>query len=379
MAGSPRSASPGFIYGTLVVPRFVLDELQHIADSSDTLRRNRGRRGLEILAAHAEGAGDAGRDRRGRRPSEPEVDAKLVALARTRSRVILTNDFNLNRVAELQGVRVMNINSLANAVKPAVLPGEELRVRVIQEGKEAGPGRRLPRRRDDDRRRRRRPPHRQGPRRVGHPRAPDRGRTHDLRPAAARLSGSPARADAIVVAAGSSQRMGGIDKLAWPVAGRPVLAHTLAALAAADDVDAIVVVTAADRETTVAAADWLPAKVRAVVAGRGAPPGFGGGRVRRPRAPGPGSGRDARPPGPRRGAAARRPGLVAAVTAAADRHGAAIPVAAGRRDHQAARWRRVVGTSTVDPRGGADAAGRPAGLWRRALADPVAATGDVDR
>ncbi len=130
----------GFIYGTLVIPRFVLDELQHIADSSDTLRRNRGRRGLEIL------------NRMQKEPSTPveiveddvpeiaEVDAKLVALARVRSRVILTNDFNLNRVAELQGVRVMNINSLANAVKPAVLPGEELRVRVIQEGKEAGQG-----------------------------------------------------------------------------------------------------------------------------------------------------------------------------------------------------------------------------------------------
>jgi uncharacterized protein YacL len=130
----------GFIYGTLVIPRFVLDELQHIADSSDTLRRNRGRRGLEIL------------NRMQKEPSTPveiieddvpniaEVDAKLVALALARSRVILTNDFNLNRVAELQGVRVMNINSLANAVKPAVLPGEELRVRVIQEGKEAGQG-----------------------------------------------------------------------------------------------------------------------------------------------------------------------------------------------------------------------------------------------
>jgi uncharacterized protein YacL len=130
----------GFIYGTLVIPRFVLDELQHIADSSDTLRRNRGRRGLEIL------------NRMQKEPSTPveivedtvpdvaEVDAKLVALALARSRVILTNDFNLNRVAELQGVRVMNINSLANAVKPAVLPGEDLRVRVIQEGKEAGQG-----------------------------------------------------------------------------------------------------------------------------------------------------------------------------------------------------------------------------------------------
>ena len=128
----------GFIYGTLVIPRFVLDELQHIADSSDTLRRNRGRRGLEILNRKEPGTpveiveDDV--------PEIPEVDAKLVALALARSRVILTNDFNLNRVAELQGVRVMNINSLAHAVQPAVLPGEELHVRVIQEGKEAGQG-----------------------------------------------------------------------------------------------------------------------------------------------------------------------------------------------------------------------------------------------
>ena len=130
----------GFIYGTLVIPRFVLDELQHIADSSDTLRRNRGRRGLEILARMQKEPGTPVEIVEDAVPSETEVDAKLVALARTRSRVILTNDFNLNRVAELQGVRVMNINSLANAVKPAVLPGEELRVRVIQEGKEAGQG-----------------------------------------------------------------------------------------------------------------------------------------------------------------------------------------------------------------------------------------------
>ncbi len=130
----------GFIYGTLVVPRFVLDELQHIADSSETLRRNRGRRGLEILArmqkdspTPLEIVEDDVRD-------VVEVDAKLIALAKTRSRAILTNDFNLNRVAELQGIRVLNINSLANAVKPAVLPGENLRVRVIQEGKEAGQG-----------------------------------------------------------------------------------------------------------------------------------------------------------------------------------------------------------------------------------------------
>jgi uncharacterized protein YacL len=130
----------GFIYGTLVIPRFVLDELQHIADSSDALRRNRGRRGLEILNRMQKEPATPVEIIEDDVPEVTEVDAKLVALARARSRVILTNDFNLNRVAELQGVRVMNINSLANAVKPAVLPGEELRVRVIQEGKEAGQG-----------------------------------------------------------------------------------------------------------------------------------------------------------------------------------------------------------------------------------------------
>jgi uncharacterized protein YacL len=130
----------GFIYGTLVIPRFVLDELQHIADSSDALRRNRGRRGLEILNRMQKEPGTPVEIVEDDVPDVAEVDAKLVALALARSRVILTNDFNLNRVAELQGVRVMNINSLANAVKPAVLPGEELKVRVIQEGKEAGQG-----------------------------------------------------------------------------------------------------------------------------------------------------------------------------------------------------------------------------------------------
>ncbi len=130
----------GFLYGTLVVPQFVLVELQQIADSPDTLRRNRGRRGLDILGRMQKDsltpvlvvADDV--------PDVKEVDAKLVAMARARSRTILTNDFNLNKVAELQGIRVLNINSLANSIKPAVLPGEQLRVRVIQEGKEAGQG-----------------------------------------------------------------------------------------------------------------------------------------------------------------------------------------------------------------------------------------------
>jgi uncharacterized protein YacL len=130
----------GFIYGTLVVPKFVLEELQHIADSSDTLRRNRGRRGLDILAQMQKESPTPVEIVDDDVPDVSEVDAKLIALAQTRSKAILTNDFNLNRVAELQGIRVLNINSLANAVKPAVLPGEELRVRVIQEGKEAGQG-----------------------------------------------------------------------------------------------------------------------------------------------------------------------------------------------------------------------------------------------
>ncbi|MCI0582897.1 MAG: TRAM domain-containing protein [Chloroflexi bacterium] len=130
----------GFLFGTLVVPRFVLDEIQHIADSPDALRRNRGRRGLEILARMQKDAPTPVIIVEDDAPEVAEVDAKLVALAKLYSRAVLTNDFNLNRVAELQGVRVLNINSLANAVKPALLPGEELRVRVIQQGKEAGQG-----------------------------------------------------------------------------------------------------------------------------------------------------------------------------------------------------------------------------------------------
>ena len=130
----------GFIYGTLLVPRFVLDEVQHIADSSDTTRRNRGRRGLEILGRMQKASTTPVRVIDEDAPSQSEVDGKLIELAKRYSKAVLTNDFNLNKVAELQGIRVLNVNSLANAVKPAVLPGEELRVRVIQEGKEPGQG-----------------------------------------------------------------------------------------------------------------------------------------------------------------------------------------------------------------------------------------------
>jgi uncharacterized protein YacL len=130
----------GFILGSLVAPRFVLDELQRIADSPDALRRNRGRRGLEMLAALQKDSLTPVEISEATYPELEEVDAKLVALARDTEAAILTNDYNLNRVAELQGIRVLNINELANAVKAVVHPGEELSVRIIQEGKEPGQG-----------------------------------------------------------------------------------------------------------------------------------------------------------------------------------------------------------------------------------------------
>jgi len=130
----------GFLEGPLVIPSFVLEELRHIADSSDVLKRNRGRRGLDILnriqkefsvdvVIYEDDMGDG-----------LEVDSKLLRLAKKLGGYVVTNDFNLNKVAELQGVFVLNINELANAVKPAVLPGEEMTVTVIKDGKEVGQG-----------------------------------------------------------------------------------------------------------------------------------------------------------------------------------------------------------------------------------------------
>jgi uncharacterized protein YacL len=133
-------ADSGFLYGILEVPRFVLDEVQRLADSSDSLRRTRGRRGLEILARMRKAGTTPVVVIDEDVPGTPEVDSKLVALAKRNGRAVLTNDLNLNRIADLQGVRVLNVNSLANAVKPALLPGEDLRVRVIQPGKDAGQG-----------------------------------------------------------------------------------------------------------------------------------------------------------------------------------------------------------------------------------------------
>ena len=133
-------AATGFILGKLIVPRFVLDELQRIADSPDAMRRNRGRRGLEMLSALQKDAVSPVEVSEATYPEVTEVDAKLMAYARDTGAAILTNDYNLNRVADLQGIRVLNINELTNAVKSVVHPGEEMSVRIIQEGKEPGQG-----------------------------------------------------------------------------------------------------------------------------------------------------------------------------------------------------------------------------------------------
>lgn len=133
-------AEAGFILGKMLVPRFVLNELQHIADSSEVMRRNRGRRGLEMLDNLQQNPevdiefidddpGDA-----------QEVDDKLVSLAKEINAIVVTNDYNLNRVASLQGVKILNINELANAVKTVFLPGEEIPLKIIQKGKESGQG-----------------------------------------------------------------------------------------------------------------------------------------------------------------------------------------------------------------------------------------------
>lgn len=129
----------GFLEGPLVVPRSVLAELQRIADSSDTLRRNRGRRGLDILH-RLQKEFQAVQIMDDQEAPGADVDGGLIAMARHLHGWIVTNDFNLNKVAELQGVRVLNINELSQSLRPVVLPGEELSVHVVKDGKEAGQG-----------------------------------------------------------------------------------------------------------------------------------------------------------------------------------------------------------------------------------------------
>jgi uncharacterized protein YacL len=132
----------GFIEGALIVPAFVIEELRHIADSSDLLKRNRGRRGLDILNKMRKRVDIKVEiyDSNKGLENVVEVDSKLVKLGQLLNAKIVTNDYNLNKVAELQGVKVLNINELANAIKPVVLPGEEMTVQVVKDGKEIGQG-----------------------------------------------------------------------------------------------------------------------------------------------------------------------------------------------------------------------------------------------
>ncbi|OFW14265.1 MAG: twitching motility protein PilT [Acidobacteria bacterium RIFCSPLOWO2_02_FULL_67_21] len=130
----------GFIDGTLVIPQFVLKELQLVADSSDSMKRNRGRRGLDILQKIQKMSGVDVMISDIDFPDVREVDLKLIELARTLQGKIVTNDFNLNKVAQLRGVDVLNINELANALKPVVLPGELMKVFILKEGKEYNQG-----------------------------------------------------------------------------------------------------------------------------------------------------------------------------------------------------------------------------------------------
>src|SRR5713101_4264981 len=130
----------GFIDGTLVVPQFVLKELQLVADSSDSLKRNRGRRGLDILQKIQKMSGVEVSISDLDFPEVKEVDLKLIELARAMPGKIVTNDFNLNKVAQLRGVAVLNVNELANSLKPVVLPGELMKVFILKEGKEYNQG-----------------------------------------------------------------------------------------------------------------------------------------------------------------------------------------------------------------------------------------------
>jgi uncharacterized protein YacL len=129
-----------FIEGRIVIPRFVLRELQQIADSGDSLKRNRGRRGLDILNKIQKDSNLNVRINEEDFPDIKDVDAKLVKLGQLVGGKVVTNDFNLNKIAELQGVTVLNINELANALRPVVLPGEMMEVRISKEGKEYNQG-----------------------------------------------------------------------------------------------------------------------------------------------------------------------------------------------------------------------------------------------
>ena len=284
-AGSPTSARRGSSEGTLLIPQYVLRELQQIADSSDPLKRNRGRRGLDVLQRLQRLPGVRTELHDLDFPHIREVDARLIETARAVGGVIVTNDYNLNKVAELHGVRVLNVNELAGALRPVVLPGEMLHVHVLREGKEAGQGVGVPRRRDDGGRRAGPPAHRPDGERHGQHGPPDRRRAHDLHPAGGgrgrrppvtRPASSGPDVWVVVPAGGRGVRMGR-KKQDIRLGGRPVLRWTLDVLRG-DPARSTGVVVAVPAEDVEAWRRRLAAcrKVRAVVAGGARAPGVGG-------------------------------------------------------------------------------------------------------
>ena len=130
----------GFIEGKIIVPNFVLDELRHIADSADALKRNRGRQGLDILNDIMKNKNNLVEVADFKTDDDLEVDVKLLKMGKKLDAFVVTNDFNLNKVAEVHGVKILNINDLANAIKPIVLPGEQMKITIVKSGKESGQG-----------------------------------------------------------------------------------------------------------------------------------------------------------------------------------------------------------------------------------------------
>ena len=142
ISGGGAEAKTVFLEGNIIIPDFVLVELRHISDSADDLKRNRGRRGLDILNNIQKEFGVEIYDTTANKEISkiPEVDVKLLKLAEIMGGVVVTNDYNLNKVAGVQGIGILNINELANTLKPVVLPGEEMTVHIVREGKEPGQG-----------------------------------------------------------------------------------------------------------------------------------------------------------------------------------------------------------------------------------------------
>ena len=271
----------GFVDGRLIVPKFVLRELQTIADSVDGLKRGRGRRGLEVLSQLRDISQSL--EVLDRDVPERDVDSKLVVLARDMGAHILTNDFNLNRVASLQGVKILNINQLANALKAVVIPGEAMAVTIVKDGKELNQGVGISRRRRGNRQSRRTMRSKRSYRGRSGIGIADGGRAHDLRQGEALKSMAPTRVTAILAAAGRGARLG-MRKQLHELEGKPVAAWSLATIASCAIVTDVVIACEADEREAFARPGSLARRRQKCARGRcrrRAPARFGLCRVAR--------------------------------------------------------------------------------------------------